>query len=165
MNCMATTKIVKMAMKKMVQGQNRGAIVTVGSGAGTILPSDPLYATYAGSKAFVEKLTKSIAIECSDSNVHVQLQVPMFVATKMSKIRKPRIDAPSPEAYAKASIRHIGYESVVTPWWSHKIMWFLADVLSPPVLEAFRLKQSSKIREKALKKKGAEQQAPSSKED
>ena len=33
--------------------------------------------------------------------VHVQVQAPMFVSTKLASIRKPRWDAPSPDSYAK----------------------------------------------------------------
>lgn len=42
---------------------------------------------YAGTKAYVDALSRSLAAEYARAGVAVQNQSPMFVATKMSKIR------------------------------------------------------------------------------
>ena len=42
---------------------------------------------YAGSKAFIDCLSRSLDAEYRSAGVRVQNQAPMFVATKMSKIR------------------------------------------------------------------------------
>lgn len=44
-------------------------------------------AVYAGSKAFVDAFSRSLDAEYAPLGVRVQNQSPMFVATKMSKIR------------------------------------------------------------------------------
>jgi NAD(P)-dependent dehydrogenase (short-subunit alcohol dehydrogenase family) len=51
------------------------------------LPSPSPAAVYAGSKAFIDCLSRSLDAEYRSAGVRVQNQAPMFVATKMSKIR------------------------------------------------------------------------------
>jgi 17beta-estradiol 17-dehydrogenase / very-long-chain 3-oxoacyl-CoA reductase len=133
-------------------------LVGPGSGAGTVIPSDPLYSSYAASKAFVERLTRSVSAELANDKlgkgVHVQLQAPLFVVSKMSKIKKASALHPSPEAYARAAISHIGYEAVVTPWWTHKLLWWAVRCIPASRMDSIRFKQSAKLRQKALKKLG-----------
>ena len=50
-------------------------------------PLHPPGAVYAGSKAFIDCLSRSLDAEYRSAGVRVQNQAPMFVATKMSKIR------------------------------------------------------------------------------
>lgn len=38
--------------------RKRGCVVNIGSGSATIVPADPLYSVYAGTKAYVEALTR-----------------------------------------------------------------------------------------------------------
>jgi 17beta-estradiol 17-dehydrogenase / very-long-chain 3-oxoacyl-CoA reductase len=123
-----------------------------------VIPSDPLYSSYAASKAFVERLTRSVSAELANDKlgkgVHVQLQAPLFVVSKMSKIKKASALHPSPEAYARAAISHIGYEAVVTPWWTHKLLWWAVRCIPASRMDSIRFKQSAKLRQKALKKLG-----------
>ena len=44
------TRLTKMVIPGMVK-RKRGAIVNIGSGAASVIPSDPLYSVYAGTKA------------------------------------------------------------------------------------------------------------------
>jgi 17beta-estradiol 17-dehydrogenase / very-long-chain 3-oxoacyl-CoA reductase len=48
-NVEVTTRLTRLVIPGMLK-KRRGAIVNVGSGAATVLPSDPLYAVYAGTK-------------------------------------------------------------------------------------------------------------------
>lgn len=50
-NVEGTTKVTQVVLPGMVE-RKRGAIVNIGSGAATVLPSDPLYAVYAATKAY-----------------------------------------------------------------------------------------------------------------
>ena len=56
----------------------------------------------------MDELTKDLAVELAPFGVTVENQAPFYVATKMSKIRRPRLDAPSPKAWVAAGIRQIG---------------------------------------------------------
>ena len=49
-NVEGTTAITKAVLEGMIQ-RNRGAIVNIGSGAGIVVPSHPLYTIYAAIKA------------------------------------------------------------------------------------------------------------------
>lgn len=51
-NVKGTTWVTKAVLPKMIK-KNRGAIVNIGSGAAVIVPSHPLYAIYAATKAYV----------------------------------------------------------------------------------------------------------------
>ena len=49
-NVEGTTKVTQIVLPGMLK-RKKGAIVNLGSGAATVIPSDPLYAVYAASKA------------------------------------------------------------------------------------------------------------------
>ncbi len=64
--------------------------------------------------------------ELASKGIHVQCQVPMFVATKLAKLRKTSLFVASPSSYARAAVAAIGYEKVVSPYWSHALqIWAL----------------------------------------
>lgn len=66
-------------------------------------------------------------------------QVPLYVATKMASIRRSSLLVPSTDGYAKAGVRHIGYEPRCTPYWPHTILWALAYSLPEYVVDSWRL--------------------------
>ena len=51
-NVVGTTKVTQAVLPGMLK-RKRGAIVNIGSGAAIVIPSDPLYAVYAATKAWV----------------------------------------------------------------------------------------------------------------
>lgn len=112
---MQLAKLVLPGMK----ARRRGAIVNIGSGVSTAMPSCPLLAVYAATKAYIDTFSRSLAAEYAPFGISVQNQAPNFVATKMSKIRRARLDAPTPAAWARASVRQIGREAVIAPYWFH----------------------------------------------
>jgi 17beta-estradiol 17-dehydrogenase / very-long-chain 3-oxoacyl-CoA reductase len=67
-------------------------------------------------QAYVDMFSKSLDLEYKQFGISVHNQAPAYVATKMSKIRKPTMDAPSPANWVKAAIRHIGYEPTQCPF-------------------------------------------------
>lgn len=60
--------------------------------------------------------SKSLDLEYRQFGISCHNQAPAYVATKMSKIRKPTMDAPSPANWVKAAIAHIGYEVTQCPF-------------------------------------------------
>merc|ERR1740121_1487202 len=103
--------------------RKRGAIVNTSSAAGRM--TSPLLAEYSGAKAFIESFSKSLKAELAPFKIHVQVQAPLFVATKMAKIRKTSMTVPSPANYAKSAVAQIGYEDTVSPYWSHALQLWL----------------------------------------
>lgn len=107
--------------------RKRGAIVNTSSGAGRT--TSPLLAEYSGAKSFIEMFSKGLNAELAKYNVHVQVQAPLFVATKLAKIRKTSLTVPSPGAYACCAAAHIGYEDTVSPYWAHALqLWALRQL-------------------------------------
>ena len=49
-NVVGTTKVTQAVLPGMLK-RKKGAIVNIGSGAAIVIPSDPLYAVYAATKA------------------------------------------------------------------------------------------------------------------
>jgi 17beta-estradiol 17-dehydrogenase / very-long-chain 3-oxoacyl-CoA reductase len=49
----------------------------------------------------VDELSRDLQAELSAYGVTVENQAPFYVATKMSKIRRPRLDAPSPTTWVR----------------------------------------------------------------
>merc|ERR1712050_507443 len=107
--------------------RRRGAIVNTSSGAGRA--TSPLLAEYSGAKSFIEMFSKGLKAELAAFNVTVHAQTPLFIATKMAKIRKTSITVPSPTAYVRTAVAHIGYEDSVSPYWSHALqLWALRQL-------------------------------------
>ena len=72
---------------------------------------------HASLQAYVDMLSKSLAAEYAGVGITVQNQAPLFVATKLAKIRRPRLDAPSPKVWVHAAIRDVGYAQTSCPYW------------------------------------------------
>lgn len=89
-------------------------------------------------------------VEMAPKGIHVQCQVPLMVATKLSKVRKASLTVPSPEAYAKAGVAAIGYGAVVSPYWSHKLQLLALSVIPGSSSVVFGMHKG--IRARALKK-------------
>lgn len=142
-NLIATTWVTRAVLPGMIKRKS-GAVVNIGSGAAVVVPSHPLYAMYAATKAYVDQLSRTLYVEYKQYGINVQCQVPLYVATKMASkaasIEKSTLFVPSPDDYVRAAVRHIGYEPRCTPYWSHSVQWCLARLLVPDaVLDAWRL--------------------------
>ena len=104
------------------------------------------------TKAYVDMFAKSLDLECAKWNVHVQNQAPAYVATKMSKIRKPTLDAPSPAKWVAAAVRAIGHEPTSCPYWYHGAMWAAVTDTPLAVTNAYLLKFHEWLRARYYKK-------------
>ncbi|KAF7143296.1 hypothetical protein RHSIM_Rhsim05G0107400 [Rhododendron simsii] len=146
-NVEGTTKITQAVLPGMIK-RKKGAIVNIGSGAAIVIPSDPLYAIYAATKAYIDQFSRSLYVEYKKSGIDVQCQVPLYVATKMASIRRSSFLVPSTDGYAKAGLRWIGYEPRCTPYWPHSLLWELANSLPESIIDAWRLRFCLAIRKR-----------------
>jgi 17beta-estradiol 17-dehydrogenase / very-long-chain 3-oxoacyl-CoA reductase len=71
--------------------------------------------------------------------VAVLVQIPLYVATKMSPVKGASPFIPSPEEYARAALRCVGYEARCVPYWRHSVQWFLASLAPDAALNHWRL--------------------------
>ncbi|KAK1318929.1 Very-long-chain 3-oxoacyl-CoA reductase 1 [Acorus calamus] len=146
-NVEATTKVTQAVIPGMLE-RKKGAIVNVGSGAAIVIPSDPLYAVYAATKAYIDQFSRSIHVEYKKSGIDVQCQVPLYVATKMASIRRSSFFVPSPDTYARSALHSIGYEPRCTPYWPHSLVWCIASIIPDFIIDAWRLRFSLGIRKR-----------------
>jgi len=150
LNVNSTTRMTHMVLPGMVE-RKRGAIVNMSSAAARN-PS-PLLANYSGSKGFVEHLSESLFHELKSKRVHVQVQSPLFVVSKLSKIRKASLATPKPHVFAKAAVAHIGYEAKVSPYWAHALqLWVVRNIPEWLFISQIALPMHLSIRKRALKK-------------
>merc|ERR1712217_698584 len=130
--------------------RRRGAIVNTSSGAGRT--TSPLLAEYSAAKSFIEMFSKGLRAELAGFGITVQVQAPLFVATKLAKIRKTSLTVPSPSAYARAAVAHIGFEDSVSPWWSHALQLWSIRQLPEWLVIMIGLKMHLPIRKAGMKK-------------
>lgn len=146
-NVEGTTKVTQVVLPGMLR-RKRGAIVNIGSGAATVIPSDPLYAVYAASKAYIDQFSKCLHVEYKSKGIDVQCQVPLYVATKMASIKRSSFFVPSSNGYARAALRSIGYQPRCTPYWPHSLIWSLVHLLPEFAVDAYRFKFCLGIRKR-----------------
>lgn len=91
-------------------------------------------------------------VEYAQSGISIQNMAPLFVATKMSKIRKARIDAPSATQWANAAVKHIGFETTSSPWWFHALQWYFISIGPVLVLNGYTLNLHLGMRRRYYKK-------------
>jgi 17beta-estradiol 17-dehydrogenase / very-long-chain 3-oxoacyl-CoA reductase len=153
-NIASTTRLTRLVLPTML-ARGRGAIVNVGSAAGTLYTGDPLYAIYSATKAYVDLFSRSLHLEYRKQGISVQCQIPYFVTTKLSKIRATSFLVPNADNYAAAAIKSIGYEGSIVPFPAHALQHFLFQNVIPSFLfEKFLLGHHLGIRKAAYKKKG-----------
>ncbi|XP_065875043.1 very-long-chain 3-oxoacyl-CoA reductase 1-like [Euphorbia lathyris] len=150
-NVEGTTKVTQAVLPGMLS-RKRGAIVNIGSGAAIVIPSDPLYAVYAATKAYIDQFSRCLYVEYKKSGIDVQCQVPLYVATKMASIKRSSFFVPSTDGYARAGLRWIGYEPRCTPYWPHSLLWGLLSIVPEWAIDKWRLGFCLNIRKRGLKK-------------
>ncbi|OAY67804.1 very-long-chain 3-oxoacyl-CoA reductase 1-like [Ananas comosus] len=150
-NVDAVTRVTRALLPAMLQ-RKRGAIVNIGSGAAIVIPSDPLYAVYAATKAYIDQFSRCLYVEYKGKGIDVQCQVPLYVATKMASIRKSSFFVPSADTYTRAAVRWIGYEPRCTPYWPHSLIWGLLSLLPESAIDYWRLGFCLKIRKRGQQK-------------
>ncbi|KAJ8773618.1 hypothetical protein K2173_005864 [Erythroxylum novogranatense] len=150
-NAESATWVVRAVLPGMLK-RKKGAIVNIGSGSSVVLPSYPLYTIYGATKAYLAMFSKCLNVEYKHLGIDVQCQIPLLVSTKMSKMKKSTFLVPSPETYAKASIRWIGYEHLCSPVWSHTVQWLILSALPDSLLNWCVFRYFNGMRERGLKR-------------
>lgn len=149
LNIESTTWMTRIVLPGMVE-KKKGAIVNIGSVAG--VSNSPLLAQYGAAKSYVAMFSRALNVELSKFNIHVQCQVPLFVATKLAKIKHTSLFVPSPAGYARAAVAAIGYEKVVSPFWTHALQLWLLTSLPESIGAAITMSMHLDIRKKGMAK-------------
>ncbi|KAK1369159.1 very-long-chain 3-oxoacyl-CoA reductase-like protein [Heracleum sosnowskyi] len=155
-NLRGTTLVTRAVIQGMIK-RRKGAIVSIGSAASVVVPSHPLYAIYAATKAYIDQMSRSLYVEYKRYGIDIQCQVPLYVSTKMTEnvagIKRASMFIPSAEDYAEAAVKCIGYEIRCSPYWAHAVQWFFASLLPDFVLDSWRysvgIRRRSSLRKSA----------------
>ena len=114
--------------------RSNGLLVNVSSLFGSM--GSPMLAVYAGTKAFVEAFSSSVAAEENSRSVQVFCSTPGYVVSNMSKLRKESLSVLSGRTCARNILAQAGLGGTgAAPHWSHAIIY--GFLISLP--ENFRL--------------------------
>uniref|UniRef100_A0A8C4Y591 3-ketoacyl-CoA reductase n=1 Tax=Gopherus evgoodei TaxID=1825980 RepID=A0A8C4Y591_9SAUR len=130
--------------------RSTGIILNISSGAG-MYPS-PLLTLYSATKAFVDFFSRGLHAEYKSKGIIVQSVLPYFVATKMSKIRKPTFNKPSPETFVRAALGTIGLQSQTNGCLPHAIIGWIFSLLPTSAVINLTMQRNKQLRARYLKK-------------
>ena len=148
-NVGSTTWMTRIVLQKMLD-MKKGAVVNIASAAG--VSTSPLLAQYGAAKSYVAMFSRALHFEYAAKGVDFQCQVPMFVTTKLAKIKHASLTVPSEKQYAYAAVKAIGYEPLISPYWSHAILIWLLTTLPESFIAWGTKLMHEGIRKKGLKK-------------
>ncbi|KAG6937955.1 hydroxysteroid 17-beta dehydrogenase 12 [Chelydra serpentina] len=148
-NIMSVCKMTRLVLPGMLE-RSTGIILNISSAAG-MYPS-PLLTLYSATKAFVDFFSRGLHAEYKSKGIIVQSVLPYFVATKMSKIRKPTFDKPSPETYVRAALGTVGLQSQTNGCLPHAILGWIFSLLPTSAIINLTMRKHKQVRARYLKK-------------
>ncbi|EEB18667.1 steroid dehydrogenase, putative [Pediculus humanus corporis] len=157
-NIVSVTKMCDVVMPKMVERKN-GVVINISS-ASALLPS-PMLTVYAATKRYVEKFSDELRTEYKDKGLVIQTVLPGFVATKMAKLKKSSLFAPSPSTFVQSALSKVGVHDHTTGYLPHTIFVGAINAIHsvcPAFANYFVMNSLKKVRAKAIassKKKAA----------
>ncbi|KAL0967942.1 hypothetical protein UPYG_G00260160 [Umbra pygmaea] len=127
-NMTSVCQMTRLVLPRMV-ARSKGVVLNISSASG--MYPVPLLTVYSSSKAFVDFFSRGLQEEYKAKGIIVQSVLPFFVATKMTRIRKPTLDKPTPERYVAAELNTIGLQDQTNGYFPHAVMGWLTTVLVP----------------------------------
>lgn len=151
-NIFSVTKMCMLLMPLMVE-RKRGLVINISSTAAQI-PS-PLLTVYGATKAFVAKFSSDLSAEYKKHGIIIQCIMPGYVATNMSKIRKPTWMSPAPKTYVKHAMNHVGVVETSTGYYPHSMLVGVVKFIESCSVSSARwiiMRMMETIRMRALKR-------------
>ncbi|XP_028306723.1 very-long-chain 3-oxoacyl-CoA reductase-A [Gouania willdenowi] len=133
-NITSVCQMTRLVLPRMSE-RSKGVILNISS-AGGMYPL-PLLTLYSSTKAFVDFFSRGLQEEYRRSGIIIQSVLPFFVATKMTRIKKPTLDKPTPERYVAAELATVGLQSQTNGYFPHAVMGWLTTKLVPINLVIF----------------------------
>nr|CAB3254196.1 17-beta hydroxysteroid dehydrogenase [Phallusia mammillata] len=149
-NVNSVVKMVQLVMPTMV-AKKRGIILNLSSGS-AIQPT-PLLSLYSASKQFVDCFSKCLDSEYGGEGIIIQSIVPLYVTTKMSKIRRPSFFVPTPDKFVSCTLKTIGSSRRSYGYFAHAIQGKLFEMVPESLFLWAGKRMSIGIRAKSLKKR------------
>jgi len=149
-NIVSLNAMTRIVLPQMVE-RKKGAIINISSFSAAI--PTPLLSVYSASKSYVDLFSQGLAKEYLSKGITVQCVLPGHVVSKLSKIRRPSLNVPSPSVFVRSALSRLGIESRTCGYWAHDLMNFFAETVPTSLLLNIVYNQMRAIRAKALKKK------------
>ncbi|XP_030621136.1 very-long-chain 3-oxoacyl-CoA reductase-A [Chanos chanos] len=127
-NITSVCQMTRLVLPRMVD-RSKGVILNISSASG-MFPV-PLLTIYSATKAFVDFFSRGLHAEYKCKGIIIQSVLPFFVATKMTKIRKPTLDKPTPDRYVAAELTTVGVQDQTNGYFPHAVMGWVTTVLAP----------------------------------
>uniref|UniRef100_A0A8C1PID4 3-ketoacyl-CoA reductase n=2 Tax=Cyprinus carpio TaxID=7962 RepID=A0A8C1PID4_CYPCA len=127
-NITSVCQMTRLVLPRM-EARAKGVILNISSASG-MFPV-PLLTIYSSTKAFVDFFSRGLQSEYKCKGIIIQSVLPFFVATKMTKIRKPTLDKPTPERYVAAELNTVGLQDQTNGYFPHAVMGWVTTVLAP----------------------------------
>ncbi len=151
-NLSSAVEMTALVLPGMLE-RKRGAVVNISSAAGNSPVGSPLLALYSATKAAVDVFSRSLYYELKGRGVHVECQVPYFVTTKLSKIRRADVFNVSPRTFVASSLAGLGrHGPSFVPHWSHALQDAVLQALPRSAQAAVQGSMHAGLRARALKK-------------
>ena len=154
-NCLSVLMMTHIVLPQMI-ARKKGLVVNVSSASGQF--PVPLLQIYSSTKAFVDFFSTCLRNECAGNGVDVQCVLPFYVATKMSRIRKPNMMAPSPGSYVRQTFGTLGVYSRTQGYWTHVLQAYFMGLIPSWITEKLTFNHNLS-RRKAVLKRLAEKKA------
>lgn len=127
-NMTSVCQMTRLVLPRMVQ-RSKGVILNISSASG--MYPVPLLTVYSATKAFVDFFSRGLQEEYRRQGIIIQSVLPFFVATKMTRIRTPTLDKPTPERYVAAAVTTAGVQSQTNGYFPHAVMGWVTTKLVP----------------------------------
>ncbi|XP_039082713.1 very-long-chain 3-oxoacyl-CoA reductase [Hyaena hyaena] len=148
-NVLSVCKMTRLVLPGMVE-RSKGAILNISSASGLV--PVPLLAIYSATKAFVDFFSQCLHEEYRSKGIFVQSVLPFYVATKLSKVRKPTLDTPSAETYVKSALQTVGLQSRTTGYLIHSLMGSIISAMPTWLYFKIIMNMGKSTRARYLKK-------------
>uniref|UniRef100_A0A672LK06 3-ketoacyl-CoA reductase n=2 Tax=Sinocyclocheilus grahami TaxID=75366 RepID=A0A672LK06_SINGR len=127
-NITSVCQMTRLVLPRM-EARAKGVILNISSASG-MFPV-PLLTIYSSTKAFVDFFSLGLQAEYKCKGIIIQSVLPFFVATKMTRIRKPTLDKPTPERYVAAELTTVGLQDQTNGYFPHAVMGWVTTVVAP----------------------------------
>ncbi|XP_068170105.1 very-long-chain 3-oxoacyl-CoA reductase-A [Antennarius striatus] len=133
-NMTSVCQMTRLVLPRMV-ARSKGAILNISSASG--MYPVPLLTVYSSTKAFVDFFSRCLQEEYRRQGIIVQSVLPFYVATKMTRIRTPTLDKPTPERYVAAELNTVGLQTQTNGYFPHAVMGWVTTRLVPSSIVIF----------------------------
>ncbi|XP_054633280.1 very-long-chain 3-oxoacyl-CoA reductase-A [Dunckerocampus dactyliophorus] len=127
-NMTSVCQMTRLVLPRMAE-RSKGVILNISSASG--MYPVPLLTVYSATKAFVDFFSRGLQEEYRRQGIIIQSVLPFFVVTKMTRIRKPTLDKPTPERYVAAELNTVGLQSQTNGYFPHAVMGWVTTRLVP----------------------------------